>query len=527
MAISINDFKEGGCLRRFVTKVGLLDKIDTDFNQEDLLQLLLDQVSNVGTFIDSNPDGRVTKDDDINPDLEGDTPTPVEPVDPQETENTPEQNETETAINNTFNEGTKTYTAPEGTTINNVTIPADSTLSGAATINGEFQDGAHIVMEANQSLTINHTGNEPISIHVEMPEGKSATLKGNYENVYVEGKGFSGSNATISGTVTIVAPEGTAMSCGGDWVGENCAIYTETAGTLNVVNSNPTGDEKINVYAPNATVTLNNKFDEVIAATADETLKLAASFHANKLTVTKGKLYLTCVEGDESMFYDELVLEGNAHVEYATTEVTAEKLTGLTSLFAGKAVVMEDIELSNKNMSLAVLASGKEVLDLNGHTVKMGKSDTGCMYLRGSAVLNIKDSVGGGKLINNSESYGVWAGAENNVVNIEGGQYEAYTHVMYAYAGTINIYDGVFKMLGENADKDEFGHYKFLLNCYDSNYTAGKAHINVYGGKYYNFNPANAYGEPGAPISYVAEGYKSVKTIEDGVEVFTVVPNEQ
>lgn len=461
----------------------------------------------------------------------GPEPTPVEPVDPPKTENTEEQNATEEAINEAFNEGTKTYTAPEGTTINNVTIPADSGLTGSATINGEFQDGAHIVMEANQSLTINHTGEEPVSVHIEMPAGKSATLKGNYEDVYVEGKTASWSNATISGTVTIVAPEGTTgqLNVGGDWVGENCAIYTEYDGTLNVINSNPTGDEKINVYAPNATVTLNNKFDEVEAATADETLKLAASFHANKLKVTKGTLYLGCVEGDESMFFDELVLEGNAKVVYATTEITATKLDGLTgsNLFAGKAIVMEDIELTNKNMGLGILASGKEVLDLNGHSVAMGRTDTACMYLRGTAKLNIIDSVGGGKLINNSESYGIWTGAEGNVVTIYGGQFEAYTHVMYAYLGEIDIYGGTFKMLGENADIDEKGHYKFLLNCYDANYTAGTARIKVYGGKYYNFDPADAYGEPGAPISYVAEGYKSVKSIEDGVEVFTVVPNDQ
>ena len=61
------------------------------------------------------------------------------------------------------------------------------------------------------------------------------------------------------------------------------------------------------------------------------------------------------------------------------------------------------------------------------------------------------------------------------------------------------------------------------MNCYDANYTAGKAHINVYGGKFYNFNPAEAYSEPGGPVSYVAEGYHVVESVEDGVPVFEVV----
>ena len=106
--------------------------------------------------------------------------------------------------------------------------------------------------------------------------------------------------------------------------------------------------------------------------------------------------------------------------------------------------------------------------------------------------------------------------------------FEADTHVMYAQNGTINIYGGEFKMLNaDTADRDEKGLLKFLLNCLDASYTAGTAHINVYGGKFYEFNPAEVYGEPGAPISYVAEGYGVVESEEDGKRVFTVLPVDQ
>ena len=66
--------------------------------------------------------------------------------------------------------------------------------------------------------------------------------------------------------------------------------------------------------------------------------------------------------------------------------------------------------------------------------------------------------------------------------------------------------------------------FKFLLNCYDANYTAGTAKINVYGGKFYEFNPAVTYGEPGGPVSYVAEGYGVVESVEDGKKVYEVRP---
>ena len=78
-------------------------------------------------------------------------------------------------------------------------------------------------------------------------------------------------------------------------------------------------------------------------------------------------------------------------------------------------------------------------------------------------------------------------------------------------------------MLDENPELDPNGHCKFLLNCYDENYTNGTAHINVYGGKFYEFNPAVTYGEPGGPVSYVAAGYKVVESVEDGKKVYEVV----
>lgn len=77
---------------------------------------------------------------------------------------------------------------------------------------------------------------------------------------------------------------------------------------------------------------------------------------------------------------------------------------------------------------------------------------------------------------------------------------------------------------GSSQDKDQFGRAKFLLNCYDANYTAGTAHINVYGGKFYNFNPAESYGEPGAPVSFVPEGYDVIESMEGDERVYTVVP---
>lgn len=81
MAITLNDFKEGGKLRQFVTKVGLLDKIDSsDVDQNDLLAKLRDSISHTVVAEDAEKNNweydeeldntEVFEDDEINPNVE-------------------------------------------------------------------------------------------------------------------------------------------------------------------------------------------------------------------------------------------------------------------------------------------------------------------------------------------------------------------------------------------------------------------------------------------------------------------------
>ena len=472
--------------------------------------------------------------------LYGDKPSDV-PSKPKEIINTPEQDQTaantiadiETQIAETGKAAT--VTIPEGETLGNITIP--STVSKGVTINGTIANGATIRNESTSYTTINNTG-EAVDIIIDAKgDDVNGTVypKGEYKNIYTDSSlsGSSSTYATVHGDITIDEHCNKATSVSVQLTDDNdhkIATVSDFGGKELTINNTTNPDTEattpnLEIIARNASVKLNGQYNEVSVSCSPNTLKLGTNFHANKLNVKEGKLYLECVEGEETKYFDELILGKGVVVEYATTEITSSNLKGLTSLFAGKAVVMDNIELTNKGMALGIVASGKEVLDLNGHTVNMGTKSSGCMLLRGSAKMDIIDSVGGAKLANNANSYGIWTGSKDNVVNIYGGRFEAYTHVIYSELGEINIYGGEFKMLGENPEVDEKGHYKFLLNCYDANYQAGTARIKVYGGKYYNFNPAEAYGEPGAPISYVADGYKSVMTVIEGVEVFEVVPN--
>ena len=469
-------------------------------------------------------------------------PEPPVPPKPEPNPNTPEQQAVEDEAIAAIESGEKVVVV-DG--LNNLTIPADA--PNAITVQGVIVDGATIRNESTKSTTVKNEG-EAISATFDTKGDAvdgSLSLSGEYNDIYTD--------SNIGGvSAGLLAPTEYAQIHGDVTIDENCqtaksvnAVFTDGEGdkdhkvatnsdlngkVLTIMNAVPneaeTTSPNLEVYAPNASVTVNGNYDEVEVVCSDNTLKLGTKFHANKLTVKKGRLLVDFLDDEMDSKIGELIIGDEASIEYATTEITASKLTGLTSMFSGKAIVMEDIELTKKGLVPGIVASNHEELDLNGHTVQMGTTSAGCMMLRGSIRMDIKDSVGGGKLINNAESYGVWAAADGVVVNIRGGRFEAYTHVMYAEKGEINIYGGEFVMLGENADVDEKGHYKFLLNCYDANYQAGTARIKVYGGKFYNFNPAESYSEPSGPVNFVAEGYKSVMTIEDGIKVFTVVPND-
>lgn len=454
---------------------------------------------------------------------------PEEPVveQPTVTENTDEQTEAENEIIAGMSESASGKYTMSAESVNNITVPSTATRTGA--ISGDVQNGATFTNETtNKSLMVYNTSEEPSDVSV-ITNGGSVYLKGDYNDIYLEGKALpveSSQYPNVHGTVSVAdTDQNVAVSV--NFVGKDCGVTYLGDEALTITDGVTAETASPTIYAPNATVTMNGKYDEVTATVSENTLILNSSFHANKLVVLKGNIHVNGL--DIADFVDELEVPEGCVIttnEFHVTQDSNAKLMG-SSPANGKVILDTNIELT-KGRTFGVLASGKELIDLNGHEWKCGDSrtgtTTGSFYLRGTANVTIDDTVGGGKFINNHEDYLIWAAADGVVVNIKGGEFQGYTHVLYAYAGTINVYGGTFKMLGENEDKDVNGNYKFLLNCYDANYTAGTAHINVYGGKFYGFNPAVSYGEPGGPVSFVAEGYTVEESVEDGVKVYEVVP---
>lgn len=187
-----------------------------------------------------------------------------------------------------------------------------------------------------------------------------------------------------------------------------------------------------------------------------------------------------------------------------TSVATAEQLAAAVA--AGESVKLtDDIVLTNTLRYAPVTRAttiDEFVVDLNGHKIS---STTDVFEVAGGTLTIIGEGEVHAATTNGTPYCAVWAYGDA-VVNIYGGTYMTgyptndYNDLIYAKQNAvINIYGGTFHNSGrENA---------FVLNLYDQDRST--ADINVYGGSYEKFNPANNESE-GPNTNFVATGYKSV-----------------
>jgi len=166
----------------------------------------------------------------------------------------------------------------------------------------------------------------------------------------------------------------------------------------------------------------------------------------------------------------------------------------------------------------------KKILNLNGtvlrNTEDIWEKDGGRTWslisVREGGYLTVK---GGDVLAKENDCYA--ADVRNGAhLIIEDGFWRGNITVAYAYEGTIEVKGGEFDVVQlDPTNKDK----RFMLNCFDANYKAGKSKIIVSGGKFHGFDPGNNLAE-GPDTNFLAPGYKSVE-IEEGV--FEVRPIDE
>lgn len=182
----------------------------------------------------------------------------------------------------------------------------------------------------------------------------------------------------------------------------------------------------------------------------------------------------------------------------------------------GEITLYTDITL-NKYLSLG---EGKTVtINLNGNTitapVKEGENSTSYLFYVNGGELNIN---GEGTIETGEAYYSVPVWVNKGVANIYGGEFKNAgdgCDLIYASGnGVVNIYGGYFKACETKGVEPSTANLHNTLNLQDKS----QAKINVYGGTFYKFDPADNKSEIPA-ISFVADGYSSLAAGDDFVVV--------
>lgn len=285
-------------------------------------------------------------------------------------------------------------------------------------------------------------------------------------------------------------------------------VAAMTAGTTanNVVFSLATVPYAFN---PSETLTANNKtwayagMNYVLVPNDASTVDVTYSIKTDVGTVSRHvptvpvqKNHRTNLLGN--LLTQETAIEIVVDEKFNTPDLAPAPIY-MAAATGGQFTLTEDLTLTEP-----LVIQSSLVIDLNGHTLTGGQpyssemtgTDISAITVENGATLTIK----GNGTIQGSE-YGVYA--KNGNVVIKGGSITAGTTAVQVNVGTADIEGGVFS----NTDASDT---RYVINCIDANWKNGTAKVNITGGTFHNFNPADNAAE-GAGTNFVAEGYKSIQ----------------
>ena len=157
-------------------------------------------------------------------------------------------------------------------------------------------------------------------------------------------------------------------------------------------------------------------------------------------------------------------------------------------------------------------------IDLAGYNIT-GSGISGLFYVTAKGDLTIKGEGTVTAVEDNGAAMAVWVRSPIAKVTLEGGTYtqqisnttDPHFDLIYVERGNVYVKGGTYK--GATPD--------WTLNCYDEHYQSKEANIEVTGGTFVGFNPANNKAE-GENTNFVPAGYVSTKSA-DGNFVVTEV----
>ncbi len=172
----------------------------------------------------------------------------------------------------------------------------------------------------------------------------------------------------------------------------------------------------------------------------------------------------------------------------------------------GGAITLE----SDLALTAPLVVENDLTINLNGHKMSYTAEDgnASLFLVKNGKTLNVD---GKGEMTSDYNVFGVSATGAGTI-NLNGDiKYTARMSVVNVTKGVVNVKNGEFSVTGD--DK------RYVINCVDRHYQSGDAVINVTGGSFTDFDPANNVAE-GPNTSYVTEGYESVKRAD--AEIYDV-----
>ncbi len=176
--------------------------------------------------------------------------------------------------------------------------------------------------------------------------------------------------------------------------------------------------------------------------------------------------------------------------------------------------------LKNINTESYYMVNGDNpvTIDLAGHNIT-GSGISGLFYVTAKGDLTIKGEGTVTAVEDNGAAMAVWVRSPIAKVTLEGGTYtqqisnttDPHFDLIYVERGNVYVKGGTYK--GVTPD--------WTLNCYDEHYQSKEANIEVTGGTFVGFDPANNKAE-GENTNFVPAGYVSTKGA-DGNFVVTEV----
>ena len=338
-------------------------------------------------------------------------------------------------------------------------------------------------------------------------------LQNNAQNVTIENVTAVSANYTVNLTTSTGAANVTINNC--DLKGLN---------TVNVWG------EGANVVINNTTLRTEDNADEGYATIYNAGKNAIVTVNGGAVVFTGSKINsyagVLLAEGAEVTYNgtegDNLVVYGHAYIiRYGEYQYSfATWAAAYDTAKEGETIVLtQDVTIAE---GLQVTKSVN--FDLNGHTLAYTGNDV-VFRVKNGATVTIDGSKANSAIVTNPTNHGgasagngyIGLVSEDATLNINGGSYDAQRTCTIAQVvkGTLNVNAGTFKVdLSEYTDAN--GNASYLLNCTDANYKNGTAVVNVNGGSFYKFNPANNAAE-GANTNF-AEG----KTVTEAEGWYTV-----